>query len=60
MGDSLCDPAVQVIDPMLGWGRVAPGRVSVHEMTVPARPGDHATAAVGSTPPGARIGWGRQ
>ncbi len=36
MGDSLYDPAVQVVDPMLGWGRVAPGRVSVHEV-----PGDH-------------------
>ena len=36
MGDSLYDPAVQVVDPMLGWGRVAPGRVSIHEV-----PGDH-------------------
>jgi thioesterase domain-containing protein len=32
MRDSLFDPAVHDIDPLLGWGRVAPGRVEVHEV----------------------------
>jgi thioesterase domain-containing protein/acyl carrier protein len=34
--DGLFDPALQDIDPQLGWGRLAPGRVEVHEV-----PGEH-------------------
>ena len=34
--DSLFDPALDDIDPQLGWDRIAPGRVTVHEI-----PGEH-------------------
>jgi thioesterase domain-containing protein/acyl carrier protein len=33
MSDSLFDPAIGVIDPQLGWGRLAPGKVDVYEVT---------------------------
>ena len=36
MSDSLFDPALDNIDPQLGWGRVAAGGVEVHEL-----PGEH-------------------
>jgi thioesterase domain-containing protein len=32
MSDSLFDPAIGVIDPQLGWGRLAPGKVEVYEV----------------------------
>ena len=36
MSDSLFDPALDEIVPDLGWGRLAPGRLSVHGV-----PGEH-------------------
>jgi thioesterase domain-containing protein len=36
MSDALFDPALDDIDPQLGWGRLAPGRVAVHDV-----PGEH-------------------
>jgi thioesterase domain-containing protein len=36
MGDTLFDPALEEIDPHLGWGRIAPGRVELQEV-----PGGH-------------------
>ena len=33
MSDSLFDPAIGAIDPQLGWGRLAPGKVEVYELT---------------------------
>jgi thioesterase domain-containing protein len=38
MTDGLFDPALGLVDPLLGWGRVADGGVQRHEM-----PGEHVT-----------------